>query len=151
MPNSKQSADSEAKGLHITQAGPDLIKKFAHLDAEVARRWDPQIAALYYDQMVRRGKHHKQAVCACATHLLDRVLVVLRDDKPYELRDVDGTPVTVEQAQAIIAERYTVPDEVRRRNTKRRRRERADRRAEKKHARAGRSSLARGEHPLPPT
>ncbi len=151
VPNSKQSADSQAKGLHITQAGPDLIKKFAYLDAEVARQWDPQIAALYYDQMVRRGKHHKQAICACATHVLDRVLAVLRDDKPYELRDVDGTPVTVEQARAIIADRYTVPEDVRRRNTKRQRRARAARRAEQKHARASRSSLARGERLLPHT
>jgi hypothetical protein len=130
VPGSAQSADSEAKGLHITQAGPDLVKKFAYLDAEIARRWDPQMAAIYYDQLVNKGKHHKQAVCACATHLLDRVLIVLREDKAYELRDVDGTPVTVEQAQAIIAQRYTVPQEARRRTTKRYRRERAERQAE---------------------
>ena len=96
VPDSAQSANSEAKGLHITQAGPDLIKKFAYLDAEIARRWDPQIAAIYYDQMGNFGKHHKQAICACATHLLDRVLVVLREDKAYELRDVNGTPITRE-------------------------------------------------------
>ena len=130
VPDSAQSADSEAKGLHITQAGPDLIKKFAYLDAEIARRWDPQIAAIYYDQMVHKGKHHKQAICACATHLLDRVLVVLRQDKAYEVRDVDGTPVTSQQARAIITERYPVPEEVRRRTTKRTRKQRAEQRAE---------------------
>jgi hypothetical protein len=58
VPNSKQSADSQATGLKITQAGPSLIKKFAYLDAESARHWDPQIAAIYYDQMVQHGKHH---------------------------------------------------------------------------------------------
>jgi hypothetical protein len=100
------------------------------LDAEIARRWDPQIAAIYYDQMMNKGKHHKQAVCACATHLLDRVLVVLREDQPYELRAVDGTPVTVEQAQRLIAERYSVSQEVRQRTTKHARKERAERRAE---------------------
>ena len=93
VPDSSQSADSEAKGLHITQADPDLVKKFAYLDAEIARSFDPQIAAIYYDQMMTKGKHHKQAVCACATHLLDRVLVVLREEKAYEVRDVDGTEV----------------------------------------------------------
>ncbi len=131
VPDSALSADSEAKGLHITQAGPDLVKKFAYLDAEIARRWDPQIAAIYYDQMINKGKHHKQAVCACATHLLDRVLVVLREDKAYELRDVDGTKVSVKQAQAIIAERYTVSPEARRRTTKRHRQERVERQAER--------------------
>jgi len=132
IPSSKQSADSEAKGLRITQAGPNLIKKFAYVDAEVARRWDPQIAAIYYDQMVHKGKHHKQAICTCATHLLDRILAVLREDRPYELRDVDGTPVTDQQARAIIAQRYKVPESIRRRNNKRARRKRAEQRAERK-------------------
>jgi hypothetical protein len=130
VPDSAQSANSEAKGLHITQAGPDLIKKFAYLDAEIARRWDPQIAAIYYDQMTNKGKHHKQAICACATHLLDRVLVVLRQDKAYELRDVNGTPITSQPARAIIAEHYTVQEAVPQRTTKRQRKERAERQAE---------------------
>jgi hypothetical protein len=131
IPNSKQSGDTEAQGLRITQAGPNLVKKFAYLDADTARKYDPQIAAIYYDQMVRHGKHHCQAVCACATHLLDRIWVVLSQDRPYELRDVDGRPVTTREAQRIIAERYSVPEEVRRRNTRRHRRRRAEARAEK--------------------
>jgi len=111
VPDSRQSGDAESKGLHVSQAGPDLVKKFGYLDADVARRHDPQIAVIYHDQMVNKGNHHNQAVCACATHLLDRVRVILLEDRPYELRDVDGRPVTREQARAIIAERYTVPDE----------------------------------------
>ncbi|MEW6034952.1 MAG: IS110 family transposase [Chloroflexota bacterium] len=135
VPDSKQSSGSETKGLHITKAGPDLIKKYAYLDADVARRWDPQIAAIYYDQMVHKGKHHTQAVCACATHLMDRVFAVLRDGQPYEPRDVDGTPVEWQEALTIIAERYTVPEEVRRRTTKGARRARADRQAEREQKR----------------
>jgi transposase len=50
VPSSEQSAESEAQGLHLSQAGPDLIKKYAYLDAEIARRYDPQIAAIYYCQ-----------------------------------------------------------------------------------------------------
>lgn len=139
VPSSAQSAESEAKGLHITQAGPDLIKKYAFIDAETARQRDVQIAAIYYEQMVHKGKHHNQAVCACATHLLDRVLVVLQQDKPYELRDVDGRAVSAEEARAIIAERYTVPQEVRRRKNKRTRRDQAERRAERQLERESRS------------
>jgi hypothetical protein len=135
VPDSKQSANREAKGLHISQAGPDLIKKFAYLDADVARRYDPQLAALYYDQMVNKGKHHTQAVCAVATHLLDRVRVILTHERAYELRDVDGTPLTPQQARQIIAERYTVPEEVRRRNNRRARRTQAENRAERRFAR----------------
>lgn len=131
VPDSRQSGGSESKGLHITKAGPNLIKKYAYLDADVARQWDPQIAAIYYDQMVHKGKHHVQAVCTCATHLLDRVFAVLRDNRPYQCQDVDGTVVDWREARRIIAERYTVPKDVRRRTTKGTRRALADRRAEK--------------------
>jgi transposase len=139
VPRSAQSGEGESKGLRITQAGPNLVKKYSFLDADVGRKRDPQLAAIYYDQMVNKGKHHTQAVCACATHLLDRVRVVVTEDRPYELRDVDGTPVTEEQALTIIAERYTVPKDVRRRNNKRARRERAERRAERKEKKRSRS------------
>jgi transposase len=132
VPNSKQSAASQLSGLKITQAGPRLIKKFAYLDAEVARRYDPQIAAIYYDQMVNKGKHHCQAICACATHLLDRILVVLSQDRPYQLRDVDGIPLSKLEARQIIAERYLVPEAVRQPNNKRRRRERTEQQVENK-------------------
>ncbi|MFQ6102279.1 MAG: hypothetical protein ACE5OS_13750 [Anaerolineae bacterium] len=81
---------------------------------------------------MNKGNHHTQAVCACATHLLDRIRVILSEDRPYELRDVDGTPVTPEGARAIIAERYTVPEEVRQRNTRRARQERAERKEERR-------------------
>lgn len=130
IPRSAQSGERESKGLRVTRAGPNLIKKYSYLDADSGRKRDPQLAAIYYDQMVHKGKHHSQAVCACATHLLDRVRVILTEDRPYELRDVDGTPVTAKQALDIIAERYTVPGDVRRRNNKRARRERAQQRAE---------------------
>jgi transposase len=133
VPYSAQSGESESKGMRITQAGPNPIKKYAYLNADVARQWDPQIAALYHDQMVHKGKHHNQAVCACATHLLDRIRVVLMEDRPYELRDVDGTLVTPKEARAIVIEQYTVPKEVRRRNNRRARRERTERKAERKH------------------
>lgn len=131
VPESNQSGDVDKKGLRITKAGPDLVKKYAYINAEVARQWDPQIAAIYYDQMVNKGKHHVQAVCHCATHLLDRVRAVLRDDRPYELRDVDGTPVTVQEARSIVLERYQVPEEVRKHRRARHRRRQRDRRAER--------------------
>lgn len=145
IPGSSQSGDSEAKGMRITKAGPDLVKKIAYLDAEVARRWDPQIAAIYYDQMVHKGKHHTQAVCACATHLMDRVFRVLHDHRPYEVRDMNGHPVTAQEARIIIAERYTVPDTVRKERTKLARRVRRDRRAEKKQARESSPADMRGK------
>jgi len=138
VPESRQSGEAEGKGLHISQAGPDLVKKYAYLNADVARHFDPQIAAHYYDQMVHKGKHHNQAVCSAANHLLDRVFIVLKQGRPYELRDVDGRPVTPQEARAIIAQQYIVPEEVRKRNSRHGRRERAERRAEQKRKRRSR-------------
>jgi transposase len=149
IPRSSQSGTSETKGLPISQAGPDLIKKFSFLGAETARQWDPQIAAIYYDQVVHHGKHHTQAVCVCATHLLDRIWTILKEDRAYELRDVDGTPVSVEQARKIITTRYNVPKEVRQRNNQRTRLARKEQLAEKNQKRKGTSHQVRGELETP--
>jgi transposase len=133
IPASSQTGLTQTSGLHITQAGPNLIKGTAYINADVARQWDPQIAAVYHRQMMAYGKHHIQAVCACATHLLNRVYVILKQDRPYELRDVDGTPVTKRQATQLCREKYHVPDEVRKRNNRRARQRRAEQQVEQRY------------------
>jgi hypothetical protein len=45
--------------------------------------------------------------------LLTRIVACLRNGTPYQVRDVDGSPITPEQGRAIIAERYQIPPEVR--------------------------------------
>jgi hypothetical protein len=59
--------------------------------------------------MTDAGKHHNSALCHIATTLLTRIIACWRAEQPYELRDVDGTPVTIDQARTIIAERYAIP------------------------------------------
>jgi transposase len=135
IPYSSQSGYAEVKGLHITKAGPDLVKTTLFQNAEIARLWDPQIAAIYYTQMMDFGKHHLQAICACATHLLDRIYAILKENRPYELRDVDGTPLDKRQARLICQQQYKVPDAVRRRNNQHARKARAQARLERKHRR----------------
>jgi hypothetical protein len=70
---------------------------------------------VYYTQMVERGAHHLKALCVVAAKLAERFWTVEARGEPYVLRDVDGREVTVAEARRIIAERYTVPEEVRRR------------------------------------
>ena len=86
----------------------------------------------------KKGLRLTQAVCACATHLMDRVRTVLREDKPYELRDVDGRPVSKKEAREIIAQRYTVPDGVRQQTNQRARKAREEKREEDKEKRRSR-------------
>jgi hypothetical protein len=48
-------------------------------------------------------------------HLAERAWTVMDRGMPYVVCDIDGTPVTPEQAKQLIAEHWTVPEEVRRR------------------------------------
>jgi transposase len=124
VPRSKQSGEGEAKGLSITKSGPNLVKAALYLNAEVARQWDAQIAFIYHKQMVEYGNHHTKAVCACASHLASRIYALLKQQRPYQLRDLQGNPIS-DQASRELCLQYRVPDEVRQRNNKRFRRAKA--------------------------
>lgn len=55
-----------------------------------------------------------------AARLAERAWCALARGEPYVICDLDGTPVSPALAKAIIAERYTVPEEVRHRRRTRR-------------------------------
>jgi transposase len=132
VPCSKQSGHAEARGLRLTQAGPNLIKATLYLNADVARQWDVQFAALYYRQMVDYGKHHTQAVCACARHLASRIYAVLKQQRPYELRDLAGKPIAVPTSRHLCRTKYRVPEKIRRQRRVRERRRAANQRTERR-------------------
>jgi hypothetical protein len=67
------------------------------------------------EQMVERGADHLKASCVVAARLAERLWTVMRRRMPYVICDIDGTPVSPEQAKTIIAEQWTVPEDVRRR------------------------------------
>ena len=56
---------------------------------------------------------------AVMSHMGARVLAVLREDKPYELRDIDGRPITREEARRLILLNYQVPEEIKRERRRR--------------------------------
>ena len=122
VPGARQSSNMEAKGLRMTKAGPPIMRRALFQAGEIGRRYDPQLAAVYYREMVSHGKNHKQAMGAVMSHLGARVLKVMKDNRPYELRDIDGKLVTNKQAREIILTRYQVSEvirsERRRRNSK---------------------------------
>jgi hypothetical protein len=53
------------------------------------------------------------ALCVVAASLAERAWTAMRRGTPYVICDTDGRPVTPAQAKAIIAERWTVPPEMR--------------------------------------
>ena len=68
---------------------------------------------------MERGAHHQKALCVVAARLAERAWVVLSRGHAYEIRDVDGTPITPAEARCLVRKRYTVSEEVRRRRRSR--------------------------------
>jgi transposase len=112
-PKASETGQTDRKGQPITKAGNRLLRTTLVRAADTARRQDPQLARLYWIQMVQRGKDHLGALCVVAAHLAERAWVVMDRGRPSVICDTDGTPVTPAQAKAIIAECWTVPEEVR--------------------------------------
>ena len=119
VPAAKQSSDAEAKGLRMTKAGPAIMKWALYQASQIGRRCDPQLAWVYYRQMVYHGKNHKQAMGAVMSHMGARVLAVAREDRPYELRDIQGRPIAREEARRLILSNYQVPEEIKRERRRR--------------------------------
>lgn len=120
VPNSKQSSETETKGLRMTKAGPAIMKWALYQSGQIGRRCDPQLASLYYREMVHNGKNHKQAMGAVMSHIGARILSVLKENRPYELRDAQGRPISWEDAKKLIQMNYKVPEEIKRDRRRRR-------------------------------
>jgi hypothetical protein len=114
-PKASETGQTDRKGQPISKAGNRLLRTTLVRAADHARRQDPQLARLYWTQMVERGKDHLGALCVVAAHLAERAWVVMDRGTPYVICDTDATPVTPAQAKAIIADHWTVPEDVRRR------------------------------------
>jgi transposase len=113
-PKASETGETDRKGQHISKAGSSLVRTTLIRAADNARKQDPQLARLYYVQMVERGKDHLGACCVVAAHLAERFWRVMVRGTPYVVCDIDGREVSQEEAAAIIAERFTVSEEVRR-------------------------------------
>jgi hypothetical protein len=114
-PRASETGQTDRKPQPISKAGNRLLRTTLVRAADTARRCDPQLARVDHTQMVQRGKDHLGALCVVAAHLAERAWAVLDRGMPYVICDTDGTPVTPTQARQLIAERFTVPEEVRRR------------------------------------
>jgi transposase len=112
-PRTSETGDTDRKGQPMSKAGSSLLRTTLIRAADHARKQDPQLARVYWVQMVERGKDHLGALCVVAAHLAERAWTVLHRQTPYIVCDVDGRPVTPDEAKAIIADHWTVPDDVR--------------------------------------
>jgi len=106
VPKVAQSGVSKTESA-ITKAGDPLLREMLFTAADAARRTDPQLAAKY-QRLMAGDRHHDSAVCHLATTLVTRIATCMRTGQPYQLRDVDGTPITPERGREIVQERYKI-------------------------------------------
>jgi transposase len=112
-PSNWSSGTVTQPSRRITKEGPAVLRLAFYQAAGAARRADPALAAFYHRLMSHRGHCHTQASVAVARKLVERSWTVLDRGTPYQLRDLDGTPITERAAKALIAQRFTVDDDVR--------------------------------------
>lgn len=114
VPSVSASGYGESKRARMTKSGPAWLKRALYIAADAARRVDPQLAAVYHRAMAQKGKTHNQAVVEVGAHLLDRLFCVIKENRPYEFRDLTGKPIGKTEAGGHAAG-LAVPQEVRRR------------------------------------
>ena len=118
-PRASETGETDRKGQPMSKAGPSLLRSAFVRAADTARKQDPQLARIYYLQMTERGATHLKACCVVASHLAERAWTVLNRGTPYVICDNNGNPVTTAEAKKIIAEKWTVPEDVRKRRRSR--------------------------------
>lgn len=106
VPKVSQSGVSKVESS-ITKAGDPLLREMLCTAANAARKIDPQIAAKY-QRLMAGDRHHDSAICHLATLLVTRIAACMRTGQPYQLRDIDGTPITQAEGHAIVKQRYQI-------------------------------------------
>jgi transposase len=119
-PRASETGNTDRKGQPMSKAGSSLLRATFFRAADTARKQDPQLAKIYYTQIVECGANHVKALCVVAAHLAERAWAVMARGMPYVVCDINGEPVTAGAAKTIIAQQWTVPPLVRarRRSTK---------------------------------
>ena len=108
----KQTSNTDRKGLRITKAANRYLKQYLYMAAETARHWDPEFAQFYVRLAYGKKKHHKEVIVALANKMSGRVYAVLKrvannpasNDVFYQLRDLEGRPITKVQARELALE-----------------------------------------------
>jgi len=106
VPKINQSGKAEHVG-GLTKAGDPLLREAMWMAAEQARKLDPQLAAKY-KRLMDSERHHGTAVCHIATTLLTRIATSWRNNEPYQIRDLNGTPLTQDEGKRIVQEQCQV-------------------------------------------
>jgi len=89
-PTVHQSGQFQASHSHISKRGSTYLRRALWIAASVARQYDPDLKALYQRKRLQH-KHHNVAIAAVCHRLLARIYVILKEQRPYEVREPKTT------------------------------------------------------------
>ncbi|MCP5098306.1 MAG: IS110 family transposase, partial [Chloroflexi bacterium] len=85
-PTVYQSGNFQATHSRMSKRGSPYLRHALWLAAILAIRFDPQLKA-YYQKRRAEGKHHNVILGAVSRRLLNRIYVILKENRPYEIRN----------------------------------------------------------------
>jgi transposase len=80
-----QTGQFEARQMHMSKRGSPYLRHALWQAASMAIRYDDELRA-YYDRKRKEGKPHGTALGAVCRKLITRVYIVLKENRPYEVR-----------------------------------------------------------------
>jgi transposase len=110
VPSTNESGLSQAPA-RPTKAGDPGLRTALFMAADLARQADPTLAAKYRRLLLQRHLHHTSAVCHLAAVLATRIVACLRSGTPYQIRSLDGQPLTQAEGRALAATLKIQPHE----------------------------------------
>jgi len=80
-----QTGQFEARQMHMSKRGSPYLRHALWQAASMAIQYDDELR-VYYDRKRKEGKSHGTALGAVCRKLLTRVYIVLKENRPYEVR-----------------------------------------------------------------
>lgn len=84
-PSVYQTGEFVADQAHLSKRGSPYLRRAIWLAAGMTRLYNPDLQAVY-ERKIAQGKHHNEAIAAVCHRLLNRIYIVLKQKRPYELR-----------------------------------------------------------------
>lgn len=82
-PTTVQSGEYNSTKNRMSKRGSPYLRRALWLAATPARRSDPDLQA-FYEKKISEGKHPSTATGAICRKLLNRIFVILKEQRPYE-------------------------------------------------------------------
>jgi transposase len=82
-PTTVQSGEFSSTKNHMSKRGSPHLRRALWLAATPARRSDPGLQA-FYEKKIAEGKHPSTVTGAICRKLLNRIFVILKEQRPYE-------------------------------------------------------------------